>query len=194
MNLIMDVGADPPFYSATNFTFIGIYFTEMLGSWKWRGRTHRAIIIDRYKIEIFDLKDILFTNKADSDVILAAGIRMFAISWKPQVVPQRAPPLIHNSLTYMTLSGLQKEVLSLYRQLIRVARTKDTQENLRIPELLRLPGSSTRFVAHEFRRQANSVKRSNFKTIEYMIRKGEKQLKLLKMPGVGDVHGASTTR
>jgi len=29
-----------------------------------------------------------------------------------------------------------------------------------------------------------SVRRSDFKRIEYKIRKGEKQLKLMKMPGV----------
>lgn len=51
------------------------------------------------------------------------------------------------------------------------------------------PRSVTAFAAHEFRRQAMTAKRSDFKKVEYMIRKGEKQIKLLRMPGVKVVLG-----
>ena len=36
----------------------------------------------------------------------------------------------------------------------------------------------------EFRRQCAEVKRSDFRTIEYLVRKGRKHVKLLQMPGV----------
>lgn len=42
----------------------------------------------------------------------------------------------------------------------------------------------------KFRQEAAQVRRSDFKTIEYKIRKGKKQLELLKMPGVNVVGGA----
>ena len=42
----------------------------------------------------------------------------------------------------------------------------------------------------KFRQEAAQVRRSDFKTIEYKIRKGKKQLDLLKMPGVNVVGGA----
>jgi len=85
------------------------------------------------------------------------------------------------------LSGLQKEVLALYRTLLREAAKKDTGSFV---ELLQKEGTSTSFARDEFRKQANQVKRSDFKTIEYKIRKGQKQIKLLQMPGVKVVGGA----
>jgi hypothetical protein len=51
--------------------------------------------------------------------------------------------------------------------------------------------TTTSFAAAEFRRQAASVQRSDFKKVEYMIRKGHKQVKLLQMAGVKVVHGTS---
>jgi hypothetical protein len=44
--------------------------------------------------------------------------------------------------------------------------------------------TTTAYAINEFRKQALSVNRSDFKKIDYMIRKGEKQIKLLRMPGV----------
>ena len=43
---------------------------------------------------------------------------------------------------------------------------------------------STSHVRYEFRRQASQVNRKDFRAIEYKIRHGYKQIKLLKMPGV----------
>lgn len=102
------------------------------------------------------------------------------------------------------LSGLQKEVLNLYRAILRAAVKKDRQEfaaDNELPSVLSLlqrkqvdassRSTSTSYASAEFRRQAAQVRRSDFKTIEYKIRKGQKQLKLLQMPGVRDVKGTS---
>ncbi|KAJ4968518.1 hypothetical protein NE237_015219 [Protea cynaroides] len=72
----------------------------------------------------------------------------------------------------MKLSGMQKQVLSLYRGFLRAARTKASEERLRI--------EST--VSAEFRRNARDVDRKNFIYIEYLLRRGSKQLDQLKSP------------
>ena len=96
------------------------------------------------------------------------------------------------------LSGLQKEVLSLYRTVLREAVKKDREVSegvARQPMTALLnPESSggtttTSYARREFRRQSGEVKRSDFKGIEYRIRKGQKHVKLLKMPGVKVVSG-----
>ncbi|EJK72606.1 hypothetical protein THAOC_05844 [Thalassiosira oceanica] len=76
------------------------------------------------------------------------------------------------------LSGLQKDVLALYRSILRQASVIDRQRQCK--------GETSSFVhaREKFRKEAMSVRRSDFKRIEYKIRKGEKQLKLMKMPGV----------
>lgn len=96
-------------------------------------------------------------------------------------------------------SGLQKEVLALYRKILRVALEKDRTlvlGNDRTKQFftttLQSETSTTCYACREFRRQASQAKRSDFKRIEYMIRKGEKQLKLLNMPGVQTIGGSST--
>ena len=97
----------------------------------------------------------------------------------------------------LKLSGLQKEVLSLYRKFLREAVKKDREAaeggfaNLPMTALLSGGNSSTTtsYAREEFRRQAKAVRRSDFKGIEYRIRKGEKQVKLLQMPGVKVVSG-----
>jgi succinate dehydrogenase assembly factor 1 len=94
------------------------------------------------------------------------------------------------------LSGLQKEVLALYRAILRETVKKDraAHANEKAPFLSNLlhPGTSTSFARNEFRKEAGQVKRSDFKMIEYKIRKGQKQLKLLHMPGVKVVGGTSS--
>lgn len=94
-------------------------------------------------------------------------------------------------------SGLQRDVLSLYRKLLREAVTKDRQTIIAshgatadsFTTLLLNDHTSTNYVSGEFRRQAAQTKRSDFKRIEHMIRKGEKQIKILRMPGVTVVRG-----
>ena len=101
----------------------------------------------------------------------------------------------------MVLSGLQKEVLALYRSILREAVRKDrdffqSSGHYSFTSFLsnraprnELGSTTTSYAAKEFRRQASSVKRSDFKRIEYMIRKGQKQIKLMKMPGVLSIGG-----
>jgi hypothetical protein len=131
------------------------------------------------------------------------------------------------------LSGLQQDVLSLYRRILREAMKKDRLElkqrrlqksvdtngtgNTSIAqhesnknsflELRRhsseristatsypaMPLTTTAYAIVEFRKQALSVQRSDFKKIDYMIRKGDKQIKLLRMPGVRLVSGTMLT-
>ncbi len=139
------------------------------------------------------------------------------------------------------LSGLQKDVLALYRSILREAIHKDRQVASLLPSssVHSTPqqGHCTRtdvtrdnadavaatpihhhlrhsfpfaqtthasssniestttattlsYARSKFRQEANSVRRSDFKTIEYKIRKGKKQLELLRMPGVKVVGGA----
>ena len=90
-------------------------------------------------------------------------------------------------------SGLQKDVFALYRKILRVAVQKDRSTSSSSPlsfaTARRDANSSTSYACQEFRRQAYQVKRNDFKRIEYMIRKGEKQTKLLGMPGVQTIGG-----
>lgn len=98
-------------------------------------------------------------------------------------------------------SGLQKDVLALYRKILRVATQKDrasvaltaTTEPPTFAKIREDATTTTSYACAEFRRQSKLVKRSDFKAIEYRIRKGEKHLKLLQMPGVQTVGGAATT-
>ena len=108
------------------------------------------------------------------------------------------------------LSGLQKDVLALYRSIIREAVRKDrlaapslsaessiSRENNGVCQLLKSSSTSssssttTSYARNQFRKEASLVRRSDFKTIEYKMRKGKKQLQLLSMPGVNVVVGAS---
>lgn len=90
-------------------------------------------------------------------------------------------------------SGLQKEVLALYRKILRVAVEKDRAvlASHGFATAYRDEHTSTFYACQEFRRQANQAKRNDFKRVEYMIRKGEKLLKLLQMPGVQTIGGPS---
>lgn len=70
------------------------------------------------------------------------------------------------------LSGMQKQVLGLYRSFLRVARLKTPEERRRI--------EST--ISNQFRLNAKNVDRKNFLYIEYLLRQGKKQLEQLKSP------------
>lgn len=70
------------------------------------------------------------------------------------------------------LSGIQKQVLSLYRGFLRAARSKSPEDRCQI-ELI---------VSKEFRRNSKQVDRKNFVYIEYLLRRGQKQLDQLKSP------------
>lgn len=68
------------------------------------------------------------------------------------------------------LSGMQKQVLGLYRGFLRAARLKSPDDRLRIESI----------VSTEFRQNAKNVDRKNFLYIEYLLRRGKKQLEQLK--------------
>lgn len=94
------------------------------------------------------------------------------------------------------LSGLQKDVLALYRKILRQAVFKDRQLSSptttpqSLCQLLSINSNSTTAYARgQFRKEASLVRRSDFKRIEYKLRKGEKQLTVLSMPGVNLVGG-----
>ncbi|GLU16265.1 hypothetical protein SLE2022_327060 [Rubroshorea leprosula] len=70
------------------------------------------------------------------------------------------------------LSGMQKQVLGLYREFLRAARLKPPEERHRIESI----------VTSEFRRNSKQIDRKNFLYIEYLIRRGKKQLDQLRSP------------
>ncbi|GAA0187024.1 hypothetical protein LIER_34312 [Lithospermum erythrorhizon] len=70
------------------------------------------------------------------------------------------------------LSGMQKQVLALYRGFLRAARSKPPEERSQIEKI----------VSAEFRQNAKQVDRKSFLYIEYLLRRGKKQLDQLKSP------------
>lgn len=72
----------------------------------------------------------------------------------------------------LKLSGMQKQVLGLYRGFLRAARLKAAEERRAIESV----------VSTEFRHNAKNVDRKNFIYIEYLLRRGKKQLEQLKNP------------
>ncbi|KAK3300838.1 complex 1 protein-domain-containing protein [Chaetomium fimeti] len=76
----------------------------------------------------------------------------------------------------MRLSGLQKEVLSLYRQCVRECRKK--------PEASRKHFQV--FARNEFEKNMGIDKR-DFGAVEFLLRKGRRQLEIYSSPGVKDI-------
>lgn len=76
------------------------------------------------------------------------------------------------------LSGLQRDVLSLYRRCLRAARTKpaDTRPNFQ------------RFARKEFDRHLD-LDRKDFGAVEFMLRKGERQLEMYSARGITNIAG-----
>ena len=71
------------------------------------------------------------------------------------------------------LSGLQLDVLKLYRNLMRVSLKKDKANQSSVASVVR----------EQFRSKASGISKSDFNGIEYNMRQGYKQLKLISMPG-----------
>ncbi|XP_073140860.1 uncharacterized protein [Henckelia pumila] len=70
------------------------------------------------------------------------------------------------------LSGMQKQVLALYRGFLRSARTKSPEVRSKIESI----------VSAEFRYNSSQIDRKNFLYIEYLLRRGKKQLDQLNSP------------
>ncbi|KAK2750257.1 hypothetical protein FQN55_002402 [Onygenales sp. PD_40] len=76
----------------------------------------------------------------------------------------------------MRLSGLQREVLSLYRTALREIRKKpaESQENFK------------QFARQEFRKNL-SISKKDFSAIEYLLRKGRRQIEMYASPGIRNI-------
>ena len=90
-------------------------------------------------------------------------------------------------------SGLQRQVLTLYRTLLRASFNKERGTNITnentfecksFVTLLRDSNSTTYNVSTQFRKEAMSMSKRDIDFIEHGIRKGEKYVKLLKMGSV----------
>ncbi|TYZ57705.1 hypothetical protein PybrP1_009248 [[Pythium] brassicae (nom. inval.)] len=88
-----------------------------------------------------------------------------------------------------TRSGLQKQVLTLYRRALQAARRKDAELAASAPPTTPLDPSTANptnsnatlaFVRERFRDDAGSVRRMDFNVIEHLLRKGERDLKMLE--------------
>ncbi|KAJ5083283.1 hypothetical protein N7456_012710 [Penicillium angulare] len=75
------------------------------------------------------------------------------------------------------LSGLQREVLSLYRQCLREIRKKPTVR-------ITLPRWETSWA--EFQKHL-SVNKKDFGAVEYLLRKGHRQLEMYASPGIRNI-------
>ncbi|KAK4034812.1 complex 1 protein-domain-containing protein [Parachaetomium inaequale] len=76
----------------------------------------------------------------------------------------------------MRLSGLQKEVLALYRQCIRECRKKPEASRKRFQV----------FARNEFEKNI-AIDKRDFGAIEFLLRKGRRQLDMYSSPGVKDI-------
>jgi hypothetical protein len=88
-----------------------------------------------------------------------------------------------NVMAAVARSGLQTDVLKLYRMLLRTAKAKDPTS----------PHCFVTFVRQEFRKSAATVKRTEIKRIEHLIRQGMKQKKLIEMPGFRNNFGPKSS-
>ncbi|KAI0822290.1 hypothetical protein BC628DRAFT_1390370 [Trametes gibbosa] len=73
-------------------------------------------------------------------------------------------------------SGLQKDVLALYRRALRMANTKplSSQPKFRI------------FVRYSFKTQAAAISPRNISAIEHLLRRGKRQIEMYEDPNVRD--------
>lgn len=68
------------------------------------------------------------------------------------------------------LSGIQKQVLSLYRCFLRTTRSKPPENRAHMEAV----------ISGEFRKNSKLIDRKDFLHIEYLLRRGKKQLDQLK--------------
>ncbi|KAI8970965.1 hypothetical protein BDB01DRAFT_813144 [Pilobolus umbonatus] len=73
-------------------------------------------------------------------------------------------------------SGLQLEVIHFYRECFRAAKEKPLENRHRFHAFIRKG-----FYGH-------NISKGDFNTIEYMLRRGRKQLETYSQKGVRDVH------
>ncbi|KAI9030072.1 hypothetical protein CLU79DRAFT_733938 [Phycomyces nitens] len=73
-------------------------------------------------------------------------------------------------------SGLQQEVINLYRQCFRATLQKPKENRAHFQA----------FIRNEFRH--HQIRKSDFATIEYMLRRGKRQLETYSSPSIRDIH------
>ncbi|RUS21700.1 hypothetical protein BC937DRAFT_91786 [Endogone sp. FLAS-F59071] len=73
-------------------------------------------------------------------------------------------------------SGLQQEVIKFYRECFRAARAKSAQSRPHFYAFIR-----TQFRAHD-------LKKNDFTSIEYLLRRGRRQLESYREPSIDDMH------
>ncbi|CRK14077.1 Succinate dehydrogenase assembly factor 1 like protein [Verticillium longisporum] len=74
------------------------------------------------------------------------------------------------------LSGLQREVLSLYRQCLRGIRSKPEDKKQHFQS----------FARAEFQKHL-AVDKRDFAAIEFLLRKGRRQVEVYSSPGIKDI-------
>ncbi|KAL4808570.1 complex 1 protein-domain-containing protein [Aspergillus recurvatus] len=74
------------------------------------------------------------------------------------------------------LSGLQREVLSLYRKCLREIRKKPIESRNNFKSYARA----------EFEKHI-SISKKDFSAIEYLLRKGSRQLEMYSSPGIRNI-------
>ncbi|KAL1304771.1 hypothetical protein AAFC00_003707 [Neodothiora populina] len=74
------------------------------------------------------------------------------------------------------LSGLQRDVLSLYRKCLREARKKPVDVRSNFLEFAR-----TEFKEHK------KIDKKDFSAVEYMLRRGQRQLEIYSAPGIRNI-------
>ncbi|KAI4750333.1 hypothetical protein E4T45_14758 [Aureobasidium sp. EXF-8846] len=92
------------------------------------------------------------------------------------------------------LSGLQREILSLYRKCLRETRKKPAvRRKAKLPSLRsvcdapsQLLSCANTFTRSEFRAHQNHDKK-DYSAIEYMLRKGQRQLETYASPGIRNI-------
>jgi succinate dehydrogenase assembly factor 1 len=82
------------------------------------------------------------------------------------------------------LSGLQLQVLTLYRKCLRAAIAKPEEQRLQ----------TVHYVQTEFRKHASSIATKDFIRIEYLLRRGQRQLEAFAKPEVSVVQLVSAPR
>ncbi|KAL2072822.1 hypothetical protein VTL71DRAFT_12165 [Oculimacula yallundae] len=75
----------------------------------------------------------------------------------------------------MRLSGLQRDVLSLYRKCLRVSRMKGEARY-----------HFEKYARNEFEK-AIALDKKDFSAIEYLLRKGQRQIEMYSSPGIKDI-------
>ena len=76
------------------------------------------------------------------------------------------------------LSGLQKDVLALYRQCLRATRSKPTETR----------PNFERYARHEFERNI-MLDKKDFGAIEFLLRKGHRQLETYAASNITNIAG-----